>query len=303
MVLRFDQRILSDCILSQNFSRAPKLYLPMNELLENPVVQAGVAPFVLALIVAALLHRTRLIGLAIGAGFAAVIVMAIGFSFEPLTAVRKMVLSGAGACLLLLVLELLAVSRGIGIRIALALAEGAAGIWVILRVLQQQDTGPAMLAALGAAAYMAALVDGGNDAGTDPIGAAASSLMLGLGSGVLAWLGASAALAQIGIAIGAAAGGVLLIQMVTGRRPPLGWTLALPASTTAGMVCLLSVFTASLPWYCLIPTLAIPWAPRLYPRGKSLPVWITAFLMASLALIPMLVAVALAWTTASASPT
>ena len=275
----------------------------MNEFLDNPAVQAGVAPFVVALVAAGLLHRTRLMGLAIGAGFASVIALAIGFSFEPLTAVRKMVLCGAAACLLLMLIELRSVAPGVGIRVALAAAAAIAGVWVVLRVIQQQGTGPALLAALGAAAYMALLVDGGNHAGADPVGSAAAGLMMGLCAGALAWMGASASMAQVGIAIGAASGAVLLVQMLTGMRPPLGWTLALPASVLAGLVGLLAVFTASLPWYCLIPTLAIPWATRFYPRAKNRPVWLTAFLMAFLALIPVLVAVALAWFTASASPT
>ena len=67
-------------------------------------------------------------------------------------------------------------------------------------------------------------------------------------------------MAQAGIAIGASAGAVLLIQMLTGKPAPLGWTLALPANVVAGLVGLLAVFTGALPWYCLLPTLAIPWA-------------------------------------------
>ncbi len=39
----------------------------MDTLLHNPAVQAGVAPFVVALIVAVSLQRSRLLGLAIGA--------------------------------------------------------------------------------------------------------------------------------------------------------------------------------------------------------------------------------------------
>jgi hypothetical protein len=35
----------------------------MNTLLDKPAVQAGVAPFAVALIVAASLHRSRLLGL------------------------------------------------------------------------------------------------------------------------------------------------------------------------------------------------------------------------------------------------
>ena len=274
----------------------------MDEFLANPAVQAGLAPFAVALVVSALLLRTRLMGLAIGAGFATVIVLAIGFSFEPLTAVRKMVLCGAAACVLLLLLELRGVAPRAGVRVALAVAAGLAAVWVLLRVLQQQETGPALLAAAGAAAYSALLVDGGNRASADPVAMAASGLMMGLCVGVLALLGASASMAQVGIAIGASSGAALLVQMVTGRRAALGWTLALPASVLSGLVGSLAVFTASLPWYCLLPTLVIPWATRFYPTGWNWPVWITAFLMALLALIPVLVAVAWAWFTASASP-
>ena len=268
------RRFLTLRILSQNLFHYLELYQSMNELLDNPAVQAGVVPFVVALVVAALLQRTRITGLAIGAGFAAVIVLAIGFSFEPLTAVRKMVLCGVGACLLLVAMELRAVAPSTRVRLALAAAAALAAVWVVLRVLVQKETGPALLAGLGAAAYLAALVDAGNHADADPLGLAASGLMMGLCAGALALLGASASMAQVGIAVGASSGAVLLVQMLTARRLPVGWTLALPASVLAGLVGLLAVFTASLPWYCLIPTLAIPWATRLYPQGKNKPIWL-----------------------------
>ena len=77
----------------------------MNTLLNNPAVQAGVAPFAVALIVAASLQRSRLLGLAIGAALATVIALTIGFSFESLTSMRKMVLVGLIASLLVLPLE------------------------------------------------------------------------------------------------------------------------------------------------------------------------------------------------------
>ena len=273
----------------------------MNEFLANPAVQAGLVPFVVALTLGVLLLRTRLMGLAVAAGFAAVIILTIGFSFEPLTAVRKMVLCGVGACAVLLLLELCEISPRTAVRLPLALASGLAAVWVVLRVLLQQDTGPALLAAAGAAAYVALLVDGSTRASEDPIALAAGSLMMGLCAGALALLGASASIAQSGIGIGAASGAVLLVQMVSGRRAPLGWTLALPAGLLSGMIGLLAVFTASLPWYCLLPTLLIPWATHFYPSSWKQPIWVTAILMVILALIPVLVAVALAWFTASAS--
>lgn len=274
----------------------------MNDLLNNPAVQAGVAPFVVALVAAVLLHRTRLLGLAIGAGFLTVVFLALGFSFDSLTSVRKMILCGAIATALVLVIEAASLAAQPAIRAALALAAAAAAIWVVSRLLQQLEWMPALLAGAGAVIYMMALVESGNRLGNDSVRAASAALVLGLCSGVLALLGASASLAQVGIAVGAGAGATLLIQMMTGKYAPTGWTLAMPATVVAGLVGLLSVFTGALPWYCLLPTLAVPWATRLVPAGKK-PVWLAAFLCALAALVPMLLAVALAWFTAGSSST
>ena len=275
----------------------------MNDLLNNPAVQAGIAPFAVALIVCALLRRSRFLGLAIGAGFVTVVALALGFSFEALTSVRKMVLVGLAATALVIPLELGPSARAaMWARAALALAAGLASVWMVLRILQQQETGPALVAGMAAAVYMAALVGSTASISSDPLRAAASALMLGLGGGALALLGASASLAQVGIAIGAGAGAALLVQMIAGRRAPVGWTLSLPASVVAGLIGLLAVFTGALHWYCLLPTLAIPWATRLIPAGDR-PVWLISILSALAAMIPMLLAVALAWVTGATSAT
>ena len=78
----------------------------MQELLNNPAVQAGFAPFLVALIVVELFRRTRLSGLAIIAGFAVTVYLASDFNMEPLTAARKIVLLGSISALLALVLTL-----------------------------------------------------------------------------------------------------------------------------------------------------------------------------------------------------
>lgn len=272
----------------------------MEQLLANPAVQAGVAPFLAALLVSAPLRRTRWLGLAIGVGFAVVIALTVGFSFESLTSMRKLVLVGLGAVVLTLALEAAQVPARPAIRAALAAAAALAAVWVVLRVLQQKETGLALLGGLGAALYMAALMESTKRISADPVRASACALILGLGAGALALLGASALLAQIGIAIGAGAGATLLVQMLVGQRAPAGWTLALLATVVAGLVGLLAVFTGSLPWYCLLPTLAIPWATRLVRAGET-PVWRTSIITAVAALIPVLLAVGLAWFTAGAS--
>lgn len=274
----------------------------MDELLQNPAVQAGVAPFVMALVATGLLMRTRFLGLAQIVGFAALVALAIGFSFESLTSTRKLVLVGLSTFLPVLLLELKDWSMRPVARSAVALLAGLAAVWVVLRLLQQKETTDALLAGAASALYLAALVESTLRVGSDSVRGAATGLVLGLASGALALLGASALLAQVGIAVGAAAGATLLVQMIAGRRTPAGATLSLPASVVAGLVGLLAVFTGALPWYCLLPTLAIPWATRLVPVG-SRPVWLTAFLTAIVAFIPLLLALGLAWFTAGTPST
>lgn len=270
--------------------------------MQNPAVQAGVAPFVVALVVAWLARKTRLLALSQLAGFAVLIALAIGFSFESLTSTRKLVLVGLLTLLPVLLLELKDWSSRPVVRSAVALLAGLAAVWVVLRVLQQKEIATALLAGAASALYLFLLVESTLRVSSDSVRGAVAGLMLGLASGALALLGASALLAQVGIAIGAAAGAVLLVQMITGMRSPVGATLSLPASVIAGLAGLLAVLTGSLPWFCLLPTLAIAWTTRLVPAG-SRPVWLTAFLTGLAAFVPLLLALGLAWFTAASPST
>ncbi len=266
----------------------------MNELLNHPAVQAGVVPFAAAGVVAALLMRSRLLGLAIGSAFVTVIALTIGFSFEVMTSTRKMVMLALLAIAMVPALEIPGVQPTLRVRGLLAAAAAAAGVWLVWRVLQQAEVAAAVMGGLAAAAYMAALVGSSPTAHQDPVAAASGALMLGLGSGVLAFLGASVTMLQIGVAVGAGAGAVLLVQMIAGRRSPTGWTVALPAAAVAGTVGVLSVATGTLRWYMLLPMLAVPWAPRLVPAGQW-PVWPAAVGYTLAALVPVAISVALAW--------
>jgi len=272
----------------------------MNTLFDHPAVQAGIAPFAIALVMAASLHRSRLLGLAIGAAFVTVIALTIGFSFESLTSLRKMVLVGLIATMLVLPLELSPVGADPRVRWTLAAAAGLAAVWMVWRVLQQRDIELALIGGLAAVAFMVTLVASGFAVREDSVRSASAALLLGLGAGVLSLLGASVTLAQVGIAIGAGAGAVLLVQMLTGRRAPVGWTLTLPATVVVGLLGLLSVFTGELRWYHLVPLLAVPWAARLVP-GAPRPVWIGAITTSLAALVPVALAVALAWMGGAAS--
>jgi len=266
----------------------------MEELLANPAIQAGVAPFLSALAAAAALRRTRLLGIAVAVAFALVIALTMGFAFEPLTATRKLVLIGLGTALAVLALEVPGANPTPAVRAALSTVAAAAAVWMVWRVLQQQEPVKAVLYGLAAGAYLVVLLESCLRAAGDGIRTAGISLVLGLTAGALALLGASALLAQIGIAVAAGAGAVLLVQMFGRPRGPKGWTLVLPAAAIAGLAGLLAVFTGSLPWYCLLPTLGIPWAARLV-RQERHPPWRAALFTALAGLIPMSLAVGLAW--------
>jgi hypothetical protein len=273
----------------------------MDELLANPAVQGAAAPFIVALAVAALLMRSRFAGLAVCAAIAVVAALSMGFSLESLTASRKLVLVvlATGAVILLAGLD--APAGRPAARTAVAVAAGLATVWVLLRVLQQAEAPRGWLTGGAAALFVALLAFENQRDGEDPVRTAAASLWLGLGAGVLALLGGSAVLALVGIAVGAGAGAVLLIQMITGRPLPANWALGLPAAVAAGLVAVVSVFTGQLPWYAPLPLLAVPFAARLLPAGAR-PAWLHAFLSASAALVPALLAVALAWFGAAPPP-
>lgn len=271
----------------------------MTDLLQNPAVQAGVAPFVAAVTASAVLARSRLLALAQVAGFLAVVVLAIGLSFESLTATRKLVLVGLGTAVAALAVEWRGgIERSRVTRAVLLGLLAAGSTWMLWRLLVQKDATGAILAALLAAAYVVTLVDSTLRVAADPVRGAAAGLMLGLGTGAVAVLGASALLGFIGIAMGASAGATLLVQMLRGRTAAAGATISLPAGAISALAGVLAVATASLPWYCLLPLLAVPWAPYAVPVSLR-PLWLRAGLTSLAALIPALAAGVLAWTTAT----
>src|SRR5690606_29548187 len=99
----------------------------MNELLDNPLVQSAIVPFVVAFIAAWALRSAG--GLAAGLGFALAYAasawLVMGLQFTPLTSTRKIVLAGGGAVMVGLAME--AVLRQHRLRPWL-LAAAAAGV-------------------------------------------------------------------------------------------------------------------------------------------------------------------------------
>jgi hypothetical protein len=270
----------------------------LQELLNHPAVQGGLAPFVVALIVAELFQRMRLSGLAIIAGFAATVYLASDFSMEPLTAARKIVLLGLLSAGLALPLTLL---NPRWLRPLLGVAGGGVAVWAVLRILEQQEMAAMLLWGSGCALYVGWLVfwfDGLNDAS---LRAGSAGLALGLGTGGAALFGASALLGQFGLALGAAAGAYLLIQMLTNSPLPCGRSYTLPLSLIAGMSACLAVLTAQLPWYALLVLAIIPVAAKI-PLPAKQGLWVQSMLLSTVTLACAAGAVYLTWRVAGAPP-
>lgn len=238
----------------------------LQQLLDHPAVQAGVAPFLAALLSAGLLRRFSLSGLSIIAGFALMLYLASDFTLLPFTAPRKIVLLGLlGAALGVLPGSFQ--PRWLGS--LLPVLGGAAAIWTAQRILQQHPPAVALLWGTGCAAYVALLVGAMDSLRNSSERAAPAAAALGIGTGGAALVGASALLGQFGLAVGSAALAWLLIHMISGRALPAGRVFTLPVALLAGLTGCIAVLSAELPWYALPALAAIP----LVARWTPLPAW------------------------------
>lgn len=261
------------------------------------MLQTAAAPFVVALLLGAALAATRYLALAVVSGLIVVLALTIGFTLGPLTAVSKLIVATLllTACALALEAAGMAVSRRLGV--ALATAAGLAALWALQRVLSHIEPAAAAWAMAGGAFALSFTTTAGALAA-----GAASSLRgavigagLGWGSGVLALLGASALLAQLGLALGTASAAVALVQMLRGREAPLGWSLVVPAAVATALIGVLAVATAELRWVCLIPLPFAALASRWLPGAALRRPWPMALATGLVTAVPMALAAGLAW--------
>jgi hypothetical protein len=264
----------------------------MTDLLMNPAIQAAVLPFLVAAVLAAALSSTRFLAVAVVSGVVVLLYLTVGFAFEPLTAVRKATLLIFASAALALALE----ASGVGPRkstiAALALGASVGAVWAMQRVLEQQEPRTAWLAALGAMAYVALLVGGTLVVASNTLRGAVAGACVGLGNGLLAVLGASALLGQLGVALGTACAAVALVQMLRGKEAPAGWTMALPAAVGAALVGVLACATGELNWVHLLPLLLVAPACWLVPANAGRKPWQQAMVAGTVGMLPVFAAVA-----------
>jgi hypothetical protein len=242
----------------------------MSPWLDNVFVQSALIPFAAALIAALVLRRAGApwagLGFALAFGCAAYLIA--GFQLLPLTSTRKMLLAAAGAVLVAVALETLVRDRRLRLWLP-ATASAAAILWLIWPVAARSEGADLARAVLPALAYAAWLTAGLETLESRPVKATVAVLMLAVGTGISALLGASALMGQLGGAVAAAVGAYVLVILWRGEFAP-GRTLTLPATLLCAMLGVAAVHYASLPWYSLAPLALIPLLARLpLPAGRN----------------------------------
>lgn len=263
------------------------------DLLNHPAVQGGVAPLLVALVIAAALARTRFTWLAIIGGYATTIALTTGFQFSPLTASRKILLAGLIASVIGIAADLL--PRGSRAIVAgLALVTGLTSIWVFASVLAQRQGTALYLDSAGIAVFVTLLTALVLALRHDGSRAGAAGLGLGLATGVAAILSASIGFLLAGVSLAAASGALLLVQVVFSRNIAAGFTGALTIAVLASLFAAGSVMLAELRWYALPLLLLVPLATML-PAAQQLPRIVRAALLAFYALVAAAFPIAAAW--------
>jgi hypothetical protein len=262
------------------------------DLLGNPIVQSSALPLVAGLACAALLYPLRLEGLAAIAGFLAAVAAIGNFGFEPLSATRKIVLTGAAAALVGALSDFAFKPMRFSAPVLGAIF-GAAALWVFAAVLRQKAPLDMALIGAGVVALTVWLVFATVSLQLDAARAGAAGLMLGLGTGVSAVLGASALIGQYGMALGAACGGFLLLLFALGPRVGAGSALTLTVSVLGALLAAAAVLLAQVPAVAAAALALVPLAARL-PLPAS-PLWMQPVLASVYTAVPAAGACALVW--------
>ena len=265
----------------------------VTELLDHPAVQGGVAPLLVALIVAFALARTRFAWLAIGVGYATMIALSTGFSFSPLTVARKTTLLGLLGPLVGIAADLVP-RRSREIALTLAVAAAALSVWVFLAILQQRDAMNAVGVGGGIALFVAALVATMLHLRNDGLRCGAAGIGLGLATGIAGVLSASIGYLVAGVAIAAGAGALLLVQVVLSRGLAPGMTGALPLGFLPALFAAGALLLAQLPWYALPLLLLVP-AVVMLPVPDRAPMIVRAAILAGYALVAATIPILAAW--------
>jgi len=273
----------------------------MSTWLSHPAIQSGIAPFVAALVVAAVLGQAgRLAGAAaVIAGLCVTVAWVTGFGMTPLTSTRKIILVALAVAPAAVALEWAPVAARA--RLALWFGVGAVAIvWVGWPVLARRTPLEAVRVGLPLVLYCGWVTAALGRATGDLLRTTSGVTALGLATGAAAIFGASALLGQLALAVGSAAGGVLIVHLVRGN---LGGAAAVGAAAGLPIALLGAAATlyARMPVMALVALALVPLAPLL-PLPDRLPRWVRAATLFAVAMAPGVVAIVLTYRAAGPVP-
>jgi hypothetical protein len=274
----------------------------MQDLLANPAIQGGVAPFVLGLLVSLVFIKLKIgQGLAILSGLLVTTALTTGISFTPLNSTRKLVLISIIVAVVALLYALDHKGRAratLMVPIGMVVAIG----WILWPFISRQplvDVWFPIVASAGFVAWVSAFFLSLRYYSINQVGLATAALGFGLGGTAL--LGASALLGQMAMSLGAAALAMAFIQIVFAKDNSAGLTLCIIAGSSLALIAPTAVIFAKVPWLSLLFLSFIPILAHL-PIAESMGKWAKAFTRFLLYMTPSIAAIYLAWKSAGDLP-
>jgi len=227
----------------------------MVTLLDNPIVQSAVLPFLTALALGLVLIFIvpRWFSLALPASFYPVAFLIAGLQVLPLNSTRKILVIGVLAVIAALAADKLSVAIRRYVFIAVVVTISIA--WVLWPV--YTSNGINLMQLIGGMVYSLWLVVAidyqHKHANTQQL----TAMMLAASIAVIATLGASALLGQLSGALAAVLGALLLVLVLT-NKPARSDLMVLPAVLLSTLLSLAAVFYSGLNWYSLISLGVLP---------------------------------------------
>jgi len=277
----------------------------METLLQNPAIQGGIAPFLVAVLTClALLKIPRWIALAIPAAFLTVVLLTTGIEFTPLTSTRKILI----IILIATVMGVLAQLSGIKARsrfVYAFIAGAAASIWVAWPVLARESDNSVMAGMVLSITIYSGFITSwlaSTLAQRSILASAPAGISLAFTLGISAIIAASALLGQMGLGVGVAIIAILAVTLLiikpgTKKATRTGELFGLIVGSTLSVLAIAAVLYAKLPWYALLPTFFIP-AIAMIELNKRYPAWKQAGIVLVLSALPGLLTIYLAWDSA-----
>jgi len=284
----------------------------MQALLTNPAIQAALAPFVVALLIALVFQRISRywLGLAIIGGLLTTLMLTTGLSLLPLSSTRKIILGSLCLPFTVPLMEGLmarvpATAKRwqtiITILVPTALVVVAEN-WIIWPVLRRQEIAESWPMLLGVSLYVCAIsvaflllarVRLPEKSATQ----GASAVMLALGTGATCLIAASALYAQLAFAVSAAVGSLILITFFARSSEGLGQMSSFSLFAAAVPLALLGASAtvyAQLPAWVLLCLVTVPlfgWWPSINIARP----WLRLMFASFMALLPVILAAWIAW--------